>query len=96
MSFAIGFVYGLVVSAANLAVMYLGVRRIASGKGETAGWLIPLLYIVRYAVFGGLVALFLILRLGSTWGLVAGVTVGIFGSMAWQVIRARTRRSDTL
>jgi hypothetical protein len=96
MQFAIGFVYGLVVSAANLAVMYLGVRRIASGKGGAAGWLIPLLYVIRYAIFGALVALFFLLRLGSTWGLVAGVTVGIFGSMAWQVIRARTRRSDTL
>lgn len=96
MQFVIGLVYGLVVSAANLGVMYLGVRRIANGAAGRSGWLIPVLYMVRYAVFGALVVVFLRFRLGGVWGLVAGITIGIFGSMVWQVIRARTRRSDTL
>jgi hypothetical protein len=94
MSFAFGLVYGLVISAANLGLMYLGLRRIAAGPAGRAGWLVPLVYVVRYAVFGVLVVAFLRFRLGSIWGLVTGITAGIFGSMAGQVIRARNRRGD--
>jgi hypothetical protein len=65
-------------------------------QSRAASILIPLANLARYVIFGGIVFLFLRSRLGSIWGLLSGVTAGIAGFLAWQVIDARNRRRNSL
>jgi hypothetical protein len=95
MMFITGLVFGLIAVAVNYLLMYFAVRRIMRRQSGAVRLLISLSYVVRYFVFGALIYLFLRFRLGTVWGLFAGVTVGIIGYLVWQVVNnARNRRSS--
>jgi hypothetical protein len=91
-----GLACGLLATCGNFALLYWATRAMLQKQSRAAQMLIPLMYLARYLVFGGIVFLFLRFRLGSVWGLLAGVTIGIAGFLIWQAIDARTRRSDNL
>jgi hypothetical protein len=91
-----GLACGLLATGGNFALLYWATRGMLRKQSRAAQILIPIMYIARYAVLGGIVFLFLRFRLGSVWGLLAGVTIGIAGFLTWQVIDARTRPSDNL
>jgi len=91
-----GLACGLLATGGNFALLYWATRVMLRKQSRASQILIPLMYLTRYLVFGGIVFLFLRFRLGSVWGLLAGVTAGIAGFLTWQVIDARTRRSDNL
>lgn len=69
-------------------------RWILGGRSAAVAILAPAVTVLRYAVFAGLVYLFLRLGLGDIWGLLVGVGAGIAAYMTWQTHHARTRRSD--
>jgi hypothetical protein len=91
-----GLLCGLLATGGNFALLYWATRTMLRKQSRAAQILIPLTYLVRYLVLGGIVFLFLRFRLGSIWGLLSGVTVGVAGFLIWQVTDARTRHSDTL
>ena len=91
-----GLACGLLATGGNFALLYWATRGLLRKQSPAAQILIPLMYLARYLVLGGIVFLFLRFRLGSVWGLLAGVTIGIAGFLIWQVIDARTRPSDNL
>jgi len=93
--FVIGLIFGLLAVSVNYLLMYLGVRWIMRRQSSAARLLSGLSYVVRYFVFGALIYVFLRFRLGTVWGLFAGVTVGIVGYLVWQLVNnARNRRSS--
>jgi hypothetical protein len=94
--FAKGLACGLLATGGNFALLYWATRAMLRKQSRAAQILIPLMYIARYAVLGGIVFLFLRFRLGSVLGLLVGVTIGIAGFLIWQVSDARTRRSNNL
>jgi hypothetical protein len=94
--FAKGLACGLLATGGNFALLYWATRAMLRKQSRAAQILIPLTYVARYAVLGGIVFLFLRFRLGSIWGLLVGVTIGIAGFLIWQVIDARNRPSDKL
>ena len=91
-----GLACGLLATAGNFALLYWATRGMLRKQSRAAQFLIPLTYLARYAVLGGVIFLFLRFRFGSIWGLLTGVTIGIAGFLIWQVIVAHTRRSDNL
>jgi hypothetical protein len=91
-----GLACGLLATGGNFALLYWATRGMLRKQSRTGQILIPLVYLTRYVIFGGIVFLFLRFRLGSIWGLLVGVTLGIVGFLVWQVIDARTRRSNNL
>jgi hypothetical protein len=91
-----GLACGLLATGGNFALLYWATRAMLRKQSRAAQILIPLMYLARYLVFGGIIFLFLRFRLGSICGLLAGVTIGIAGFLIWQVIDARTRPSDNL
>ena len=91
-----GLACGLLATGGNFALLYWVTRSMLRKQSRAAQILIPLTNLARYLVFGGIVFLFLRFRLGSIWGLLCGVTVGIAGFLIWQVADARARRSDNL
>jgi protein-S-isoprenylcysteine O-methyltransferase Ste14 len=91
-----GLLCGLLATGGNFALLYWATRTMLRKQSRATQILIPLTYLVRYLVLGGIVFLFLRFRLGSIWGLLCGVTIGVAGFLIWQVIDARTRHSDTL
>ena len=91
-----GLACGLLATAGNFALLYWATRGMLRKQSRAAQVIIPLTYLARYAVLGGIVYLFLRFRLGSTWGLLTGVTLGIAGFLIWQVAVAHSRRSDNL
>jgi hypothetical protein len=91
-----GLVYGLVTTVLNFGILYLAVRRLMSNQPSRVKLWLPLVYILRYVLFGGLIFLFFRFQLGDFWGLLVGVTAGIAGYMIWQAIDARRRRSSNL
>ena len=95
MMFVTGLVFGLVAAGVNFLMMYWGVRWVMRRQSSATRLLTVLSYIGRYFVFGALIYLFLRYKLGTVWGLFAGVTVGIVGYLVWQVVNnARNRRSS--
>jgi hypothetical protein len=91
-----GLACGLLATGGNFALLYWATRSMLRKQSRSAQFLIPLTYLARYLVLGGIVFLFLRFRLGSILGLLVGVTLGIAGFLIWQVADARTRRSDNL
>jgi hypothetical protein len=91
-----GLACGLLATGANFALLYWTTRSMLRSKSRAARFLIPLTYLGRYVVFGGMVFLFLRFRLGGIWGLLAGVTAGIVSFLVWQVVDARNRRGNSL
>ncbi len=94
MTFIIGVVCGLIAVGVNFLLLVFGVRWIMRRQSIAARWLTSVAYVVRYLVFGGLIYLFLKLRLGTVWGLLVGVTVGIAAFLIWQGAYASHRRGD--
>jgi hypothetical protein len=92
--FVTGLIFGLVAAGINFLMLYLGVRWMMRRQTRAARLLTVLSYAARYLVFGALIFLFLRLRLGSVWGLFAGVTVGIVAFLIWQGAYAAHRRGD--
>ncbi len=91
-----GLACGLLATAGNFALLYWVTRSMLRRQSRTAQVFMPFTYLVRYAVLGGIIYLFLRYRFGSIWGLLTGVTLGIAGFLIWQVIVAHARRSDNL
>jgi hypothetical protein len=92
--FISGLIFGLFAVGVNFAMLFWGVRWMMRRQTRAARLLTVLSYGARYLVFGALIFLFLRFRLGSVWGLFAGVTVGIVAFLAWQGVYAAHRRSD--
>jgi phage shock protein PspC (stress-responsive transcriptional regulator) len=93
--FVIGLVFGLIATGVNFLMMYFAVRWMMRRQSSATRLLTVLSYVLRYFVFGALIYLFLRFRLGTAWGLFAGVTVGIIGYLVWQLVNnARNRRSS--
>ena len=92
--FIAGSVFGLLAVGVNFLMLYLGVRWMMRRQSRAARLLTVLSYAARYLVFGALIFLFLRFRLGSVWGLFAGVTAGIVAFLVWQGVYAAHRRSD--
>jgi hypothetical protein len=91
-----GLACGLLATGGNFALLYWATRTMLRKQSPAARILVPLTYLVRYLVLGGIIFLFLRFRFGSIWGLLSGVTLGVAGFLIWQVTSARTRRSDNL
>ncbi len=94
MTFVIGLVFGLVAASVNFLMMYFGVRWIMRRQSSATRLLTALSYVLRYFVFGALIYLFLRFRLGTVWGLFAGVTLGVCAFLIWQGVYAAHRRGD--
>ena len=95
MRFFTGVLLGFVATGVNFGILYAVVRWLVWGQGGIARYIAPLAQVVRYGIFGVIVYLTLWYRLGSVWGLLAGVTIGIAGFLVWQVVtNARNRRSS--
>ena len=92
--FITGLVFGLLAVGVNFLMLYLGVRWMMRRQTRAARLLTVLSYGARYLVFGALIFLFLRFRLGSVWGLFAGVTVGVIAFLVWQGAYAAHRRGD--
>jgi hypothetical protein len=93
--FLVGFVFGLVATGANFAIMFAATRWLVGQQTGAVRFLVPFTHVIRYAMFGALIYVALRFHLGSVWGLLAGVTAGIAVSMTWQVVNnARNRRSS--
>jgi hypothetical protein len=92
--FVKGVSFGLVAVGVNFGMLYFGVRWMMHRQSRATRVLTALSYAMRYLVFGGLIFLFLKFRLGSVWGLFAGVTVGIVAFLVWQGVYAAHRRGD--
>ena len=94
MTIVTGVLCGLAATVVNFGLLYLGVRWLFGRAPDRAKALVPFVYLIRYLLFAAMIVLFLKLRLGSVWGLLIGVTVGIATFMVWQGIDARNRRSS--
>jgi hypothetical protein len=94
MRFALGVLLGLVATGANFAILYAVVRSLVRRQSAAARYLVPVFQVVRYALFAAIIYLALRFQLGSVLGLLAGVTLGIAGFFALQVVsNAGNRRS---
>jgi hypothetical protein len=92
-----GLGFGLLAVGVNFALMFIVVRSLTSRGSTAVRLLVPLVNVLRYVVFGGLIYLFLKFGLGTIWGLLTGVTLGIAGNIIWQVVNnGRHRRSSSL
>ena len=89
-----GVLFGLVAAAVNFGLFFFGMRWVLRGKTGAAGLLAPIITGLRYFVFAALIYLFLKLGLGTVWGLLVGVTVGIAAYLVVQWRYARNRRSS--
>lgn len=95
MRFFYGLLLGFAATGVNFGVLYAVVRRLVREQSGPARYIAPVAQVVRYVLFAAVVYVTLRYRLGSTWGLLAGVTLGIAGFMAWQITNnARHRRSS--
>ena len=92
--FVKGLAYGLAATALNFTLLWLAVRQIVGRRPGWARVVMSVAYVVRYAIFAGLLILFLRFRFGSTIGLLVGVTLGIGGFLVWQGVYAAHRRGD--
>jgi hypothetical protein len=93
--FLAGLVLGLVATGVNFGILYMVVRWLVRGTSGAARYIAPLAQVARYFIFGAIIYLALRYRLGTVWGLLAGVTIGIAGFMVWQVVtNARNRPSS--
>jgi hypothetical protein len=92
--FTVGLVFGLFAVGVNFLMMYFGVHWLLRRQSGATRILTLLAYVVRYFVFGALIYLFLRFRLGTIWGLFAGVTAGIVAFLVWQGVYAAHRRSN--
>jgi hypothetical protein len=76
-----GLIYGMAIIALNTLVLHLTMKRFVTGAVRLRAVTFFLLYLVRYAVLGALIFVFLTRKWGSPVGLLAGVTVGLVGFM---------------
>jgi hypothetical protein len=88
-----GLVFGLLAAGINFAIIFLGLRLLMGRTSAVARIGLGVAYAIRYAIFAGLVFLFLKIGLGSVWGLLTGVTAGIAGSIVWQMVQLSRARA---
>jgi hypothetical protein len=95
--FLVGLLIGLVATGANFAILYVVVRWLMRRQSGAVRYVAPLSQLGRYVIFGAIIYLALRFRLGSVWGLLAGVTAGIAAFMVWQISsNARNRRRNSV
>ena len=95
MRFFYGLLLGFAATGINFIILYTVVRWLIRGQSGAPRYVAPLAQIVRYGIFGAIVFLTIRFRIGSPWGLLAGVTIGIAGFLTWQLVyNARYRRSS--
>ena len=95
MRFVAGLLLGLVATGVNFGILYMVVRWLVRGQSGPARYIAPLAQVGRYLIFGAIIFVAVHYRLGTVWGLLAGVTIGIAGFMVWQVVtNARNRPSS--
>jgi fatty acid desaturase len=93
--FFTGLLLGFVATGVNFGILYAVVRWLVRGQEGMARYIAPLAQVGRYIIFAAIIFLAVRYRLGSVWGLLAGVTIGIAGFLVWQVVtNARNRRSS--
>ncbi len=83
--------FGFLAGAVSFGAFYFAARRLMARQSARVKLWLPLLYLVRYGLFGVMVYLFLRLGLGDFWGLLAGVVIAIAGYFLWQVIDTRRK-----
>lgn len=86
-----GVLFGFLAGAVSFGVLHLAARRLMARHSSRVRLWLPLLYLVRYGLFGLMVYLFLRLGIGDFWGLLVGVVIAIAGSFVWQMVGARHR-----
>jgi hypothetical protein len=92
--FVTGLLLGLVATGANFAILYMVVRSLVRRQSGAARYLVPLFQVIRYALFAAIIYAALRFQLGTVWGLMTGVTLGIAAFFTLQVVvNARNRRS---
>ncbi|MFZ1946492.1 MAG: ATP synthase subunit I [bacterium] len=77
-----GLIYGILVIALNALLLYLTIRHFLRSLKKFTALAFFLFYLLRYAVLGLLVYLFLVNRWGSPLGLLVGITVGLIAFVA--------------
>ncbi len=85
--FVKGLIYGILTIALNTLILYLTMKYFVARTKRFTVLTFVVSYVLRYAVLGGLVYVFLTRRWGSPLGLLAGITVGLVGFL---VLRRRT------
>jgi hypothetical protein len=83
-----GLIYGLIVSFANFAVSYINLSSLIKKKSTILAYF--LLFLLRFAVIGVLVYIFLKFRWGSVLGLMVGFTAALLIFTAWRVNSGNT------
>ena len=76
-----GLIYGAAAIALNTVLLSLTMKYFVGKTGRFKTLTFLLLYVLRYAILGALVYLFLTQKWGSPIGLLVGVTVGLFAFM---------------
>jgi hypothetical protein len=87
-----GLIYGVLIGALNFLILYFTMRHFVARAKRFATLTFVLFYILRYAILGTLVYIFLEHRWGSPLGLLAGISIGL---LAFLVLRRMYRDSFT-
>ena len=85
--FARGLIFGIMVIGFNTLMLHLTMRYFLINITKFSTLSFVLLYVLRYAILGILVYLFLTRDWGSPLGLIVGITVGL---VVFLVVRRRT------
>jgi hypothetical protein len=72
-----GLIWGVLIGALNFLVLFLTTRYFVSRVKKLATLTFVVFYLLRYAMLGGLVYLFLERGWGSPLGLLGGITIGL-------------------
>ncbi len=81
----ISILYGLFVNLLNYAVFYITIKKLMKGRsGAAAGLIYFLSLLVRYAIIGILVYVFIKHRPGDSVGLIIGFTAGLLVFTIWR------------
>jgi hypothetical protein len=82
--FAKGLVYGTLVGCLNMLLLYLILKHMVAKTKRFAAFAFVLSFVVRYAILGALVYVFLRFGWGSPLGLLVGLSVGLVISVVWR------------
>lgn len=85
--FVKGLIYGILTIALNTLILYLTMKYFVARTKRFTILTFVVSYVLRYALLGGLLYVFLTRKWGSPLGLLAGITVGLVGFL---VLRRRT------
>jgi hypothetical protein len=79
-----GLIYGLAVIGLNTLVLSLTMKYFVARAARFKALTFFLFYVLRYAILGALIYLLLTQKWGSPIGLLAGITLGLVGFMAFR------------